>query len=101
MENVRKHKYIKLVTADKRKNKLVSEPNYHTTKCFSENLLAIGMKKTKLKMNQPVYLGLPILEISKTLMYKFWYDYVKPKYGHHVKLIFKVKLIFIWILIVL
>ena len=86
MENVRKHRDIKLVTADKRRNKLVLEPNYHTTKWFSENLLAIEIKKTKVKMNKPVYLGLSILEISKTLMYEFWYDYMKPKYGDNVKL---------------
>ena len=86
MESVRKHRDIKLVTADKRRHQLVSEPNYHTTKCFSENLLAIEMKKRKVKMNKPVYLGLPILEISKTLMYEYWYDYMKPKYGDNVKL---------------
>ena len=86
MENVRKHSDIKLGTTDKRRNKLVSEPNYHTTKWFSENLLAIEMKKTKAKMNKPLYLGLSILEISKTLMYEFWYDYMKPKYGDNVKL---------------
>ena len=86
MENVRKHRDIKLVTTDKRRNRLVSEPNYHTTKWFSENLLAIEMKTTKVKMNKPIYLGLSILEISKTLMYEFWYDYMKPKYGDNVKL---------------
>ena len=47
MENVRKHRYIKLVTTDKKRNQLVSEPNYHTTKWFPENLLEIEMKKTK------------------------------------------------------
>ena len=86
MENVRKHRDIKLVTTDKRRNQLVSEPNYHTTKYFSENLLAIEMKKTKVKMNKPVYLGMSILDISKTLMYEFWYDYIKPKYGGRAKL---------------
>ena len=69
MENVRKHRDIKIVTTDKRRNRLVSESNYHTTKWFSENLLAIEMKKTKVKMNKPVHLGLSILEISKTLLY--------------------------------
>ena len=54
MENVRKHRDIKLVTTDEKRNKLVSEPNYHTTKHFSENLLAIEMKKIKVKMNKPV-----------------------------------------------
>ena len=57
MENVRKHRDIKLVTTDKRRNQLVSEPNYHATKWFSENLLAIEMKKIKVKINKPVYLG--------------------------------------------
>ena len=86
MENVRKYRDIKLVTTDKRRNQLVLEPNYHTIKCFSENLLAIEMKKTKVKMNKLIYLGLSILEISKILMYEFWYDYMKPKYGDNVKL---------------
>ena len=55
MENVRKHRYIKLVTTDKKRNKLVSEPNYHTIKHFSENLLAIEMKKIEVKTNKFVY----------------------------------------------
>ena len=71
MENVRKHRDIKLVTTEEKRIKLVSEPNYHTTKHFSEKLLAIEMKKTKVKMNKPVYLGMSILDISKTLMYDF------------------------------
>ena len=71
MEHVRKHRDIKLVTPDKRRNQLVSEPNYYATNLFSENLLAIEMRKTKVKMNKPVYLGMSILDISKTLMYEF------------------------------
>ena len=51
MENVRKHRDIKLVTTDEKRNKLVSEPNYHTTKRFPENLIALEIKKTKVKMN--------------------------------------------------
>ena len=86
MENVRKHRDIKLVTTEEKRIKLVSEPNYHTTKHFSKNLLAIEMKKTKVKMNYPVYFGMSILDISKTLMYEFWYDYVKPKYEDKAKL---------------
>ena len=86
MENLRNHRDIKSVTTDIRRNKLVSGPNYHTTKQFSENLLAIEMKKTKVKMNKPVYLGMSILDISKTLMYEFWYDYIKPKYKEKAKL---------------
>ena len=86
MENVRKDRDIKLVTTDEKRNKLVSGPNYHTTKRFSENSLAIEMKKAKVKMNKPIYLGMSILDISKTLMYKFWYNYFKPKYGDRAKL---------------
>ena len=85
MENIRKRKDIKLVTTDK-KSKLVSEPNYHTINLISEDLSIIEMKKTKVKPNKAIYLGLSILEISKTLMYEFWYDYMKPKYNNDVKL---------------
>ena len=86
MENIRKHRDIKLVTTDKKRSKLVSEPNYHTINLFSEDLSIIEMKKTKVKINKPIYLGLSILEISKILMYGFWYDYMKPKYNNNVKL---------------
>ena len=75
MESVRKHRDIKLVTTEEKQMKLVSEPNYHTTKNFSDNLLAIEMKKTSVKINKPVYLTMTILDISKTLMYELWYDY--------------------------
>ena len=85
-KSVRKHRDIKLVTTDKRRNQLVSEPNYHTIKGFSENLVTIEMKKTKVKMNRPVCLRLLILEISKTLTHAFWYDYIKIKYQYHAKL---------------
>ena len=86
MENVKKHRDIKFVTTDKRRNQLALEPNYDTTKCSSENLMAIEMKTTKVKMNKPIYLGMPILDISKTLTYEFWYDYIKPKYQDSTKL---------------
>ena len=64
MENIRKHRDIKLVTTNKRRIKLVSEPNYHTTNYISEDLSIIEMNKTKVKMNKPIYLGLSILDIS-------------------------------------
>ena len=86
MENIKKHRDIKLVTTDKKRSKLVAEPNYHTINLISENLSIIEMKKPKVKMNKPIYLGLSILEISKTLMYEFWYDYMKPKHNNDVKL---------------
>ena len=87
MENVRKHRDIKLLTTDRRRNQLVSEPNYHTTKYFSKTLLQIEMKKTKVKMNKLVYCSMSILGISKTLMCEVWYDYIKLKYRDRAKLL--------------
>ena len=90
MENVKKHRDIKLVKTDHKRNKLVSHNeshnNYHTMNLISENLSIIEMKKVKVKMNKPTYLGLSILEISKIIMYEFWSDYMKKKYGDMVKL---------------
>ena len=86
METVRKHGNIKLETTERRRNCLVSEPNYHTTKIFTENLLSIEMRKTQILMNNPVYLGLSILDLSKTLTDKFWYNFVKPEYDENTKL---------------
>ena len=86
VENVRNHRDIKLVTNDAQRRKYVSEPNYHTSKQFSNTLMAIEMRKTKVVMNKPVYLGQAILDISKTFMYEFWYDYLKRKYGDKAQL---------------
>ena len=86
MQNVGKHRDIKLVTTERRRNYLVSEPSFHTTNFFIENLLAIGMKKTETLMNKPVCLWLSVLEVSEILMYQFWYDYVKPKYDEKAKM---------------
>ena len=77
MENVRKNE---------KRNKLVSEPNFHTMKLIDDNLAIIKMKKVKVKMNKPIYLGLSILDISKITMYEFWYDFMKSKYGNRAKL---------------
>ena len=85
-ENVRNFKDIEVVTTEKRRNYLVSEPNYHTAKFFTEHILAIEMKKTEILINKPVYLGPAILELSKILMYEFWSDYVKPKYDDKARL---------------
>ena len=86
MENVRNHRDIKLVTSDKQRNKLVSEPNYHSSKCISKDLMIIEMKKVEVKMNKLIYLGQAILDISKTIMYEFWYDYIKPKCSEKARL---------------
>ena len=76
------------MATDEKRSKLVSEPNYRRTKQFSETFLAIEMKKIKLKTNKPLYFGMSILDISKTLMHKFWFDYIKLKYGDRAKLCF-------------
>ena len=86
MENVRNYRNIKLVTKDERRKQLVSEPNYHTSKFFSEHLMVVEMKKKNVKMNKLIYLGMSVLCISKTLTYEFWFDYIKPKYGDRAKL---------------
>ena len=85
MENVRNHRDNKLVKSDKRRKRLVSEPNYHSHKKFSEYLMVIEMKKTKTKMIKPIYLGMSILDIM-SIMYGFWFDYIKSKYGDKAKL---------------
>ena len=86
MENARKYRNIKLVSTERRRNYLASEPNDHTTNFFTGSLLAIEMRKTQILMNKPVYLGLSILNLSKTVMYEFWYDCVETKYGENLKL---------------
>ena len=88
LENVRNHGNIKLVSAKARRNSLVSELNYRAAEIFSDNSLSIDIKRTWILMNKSVYLGLSILEISKIVMYEFWYDYVKPIYGENTKLCF-------------
>ena len=86
MENIREHKDIKLINNINKLNEYAREPNMKNIKYFSDDLLAIEMKKTKIIMNKPVYLGQAILDISKTLMYDFYYGYIKPKYNNSVKL---------------
>ena len=85
MENPRNHRDIRIVTTYKRRCILAPEPDYHS-KYISKDLLIMEMKKTEVKRNKPLYLGQAILDISKTLMYEFWYDYIKPKYGDKVRL---------------
>ena len=80
MENVRNRREVKLVVTEERRKKFVSESNYDSWKQFSKNLIAIEMKKTKLFMDKPIAVGQAVLDISKTLMYEFWYDYLKPMY---------------------
>ena len=77
-ENIRKHIKLvfKLVTLDQKRSKLVSEPNYHAMNYISKDLSIIEVNKTKVKMNKPIYLGLSILDTSKTLMYELYYGMI-------------------------
>ena len=88
MENVDKRVDIKLVCNEEDATKFVVKPNYHRTTIFDENLIAIHMKKTKVKYDKPIYLGMCILDLSKTLMYDFHYNYIKSKYGDKANLLF-------------
>ena len=85
IKNVRKHIDINLVTM--KKEEIIQYLNQIIIQqIFSENLLAAEIKKQQILMNKPAYLGLSILEISKIIAYKFWYDYVKPQYGKKIKI---------------
>ena len=72
----------------KQSENLSAKPNFNHCNIFSEDLVAIHMKKTRLVFNKPVYLGMCILDLSKTLMYDFHYNYIKQKYGNKAKLLF-------------
>ena len=88
MENIRNRVDIKLVSDKSKAEKLSAKPNFKHCNIFNENLIAIHMKKTKLVFDKPVYLGMCILDLSKTLMYDFHYNFIKPKYGDKAKLLF-------------
>ena len=88
MENIRNRVNIKLVTDRKKAEKLAAKPNFKHCNIFDEDLIAIHMKKTSLTMNKPVYLGMCILDLSKTLMFDFHYNYIEKKYGDKAKLLF-------------
>ena len=88
MENIRNRVNVKLVNTQQKLKKLAAKPNFKSHKIFTENLVSVHMKKTSLTMNKPVYLGMCILDLSKTIMYDFHYQYIKPKYGEKAKLLF-------------
>ena len=81
-----KYRDIKFETTERRRNYLVSEPDYNRTKFFTEDLLAIETKKTQVLMNKPIYLGLLVLDIRQIVMHEFRYDFIKPKYGENARL---------------
>ena len=80
MENIRKHRNIKLVTTEEKFKTLVIKPNFKSSVLFGENLMGFEMGKVKVVMNKPVYLGQAILDLSKLVMYEFHYNYMRRKY---------------------
>jgi hypothetical protein len=88
MENVRNRVDIRIVNDEKKWNKLAKKHNFKSVTIFSENLVAVHMRRTSVKLVKPIYLGMSILDISKTLMYNFHYNYIKPKYGNDAELLF-------------
>ena len=88
MENIRNRVDVRLVTKEEQLEKLVKKPNFDRINIFTENLVAVHMKKTTIKLNKPIYSGMSILDLSKTLMYDFHYNYIKKKYGENANLLF-------------
>ena len=88
MENIRNRVDVRLVNTAEKYKKLVAKPNFEGRKIYSKNLVSVHMKKTSLTMNKPIYLGMCILDLSKTIMFDFHYNYIKPKYGNKAKLLF-------------
>ena len=88
MENIRKRVDVRLVTDENKLLKLASKPTYVSSKIFNENLVAVHKIKETLTLNRPAYVGMCILDLSKTLMYKFHYEYIKDKYGEKARLLF-------------
>ena len=88
MENLRKRVDVRLVTNEKKLHKLTSKPTYVSSKIFNENLMAVHKVKETLTLNRPAYVGMCILDLSKTLMYDFHYNYIKKKYNNKARLLF-------------
>ena len=88
MENLRNRVDVRLVTDNKKLTKLTSKPTYVSSKIFNENLVAVHKIKETITLNRPAYVGMCILDLSKTLMYDFHYNYIKKKYGNKAKLLF-------------
>ena len=88
MENLRKRVDVRLITDDKKLLKMASKPTYVSSKIFNNDLVAVNKIKETITLNKPAYVGMCILDISKTLMYNFHYNYIKKKYGDKAKLLF-------------
>ena len=88
MENLHKRVDVRLVTNEKKLDKLTSKPTYVSFKIFNENLMAVHKVKETLTLNRPAYVGKFILDLSKMLMYDFHYNYIKMKYNNRARLLF-------------
>ena len=88
LENIKNRVDIRLISSDKVAQKLAAKPNYERCMIFDKNLIAVHTKKTNLYFNKQVYLGMRILDLSKSLMYDFHYNYIKTKYGDKAKFLF-------------
>ena len=88
IENIRKRQNINLINNRKKAAKLTSRPNFDRATIFDKNLIAVHMKKTEIFFNKPIYVGQAILDLSKTLMFDFHYNYIRKKYKHKAELLF-------------
>ena len=88
MENVRNRVDVRLVTKEEQLEKLAKKTNFDRVNIFTKDLVAVHMKKTMIELRKPIYLGMSILDLSKTLMYDFHYNYIKKKYGENANLLF-------------
>ena len=88
IENVRKRRTIKLIVSAEQRKKLASELNYKACTTFSDELMAIEMRKTRIVMNKPIIVGQAILYKSKELMYSFYYEYLRPKFKDKMQLLY-------------
>ena len=88
IENVRKRREIKLIVTEERRKKLVPEPDYASCTEFSDHLMVIEIRKTRVLIDKPILVGQAILDKSKELMYEFYYEYLQPKYNDKIKLLY-------------
>lgn len=88
IENVRNYVEIRLVTKEKELQKLIGMPIYKSQTIFDENLVVVHMQHTKVLFDKPIYVGVAILDLNKTLMYDFHYEYMQKKYGERAEMMY-------------